>query len=92
MFADRYERRSLLVTSNLAFSEWGQVFQGERMTAAILDRLHSSVPDLRDEQQKLSLPRVDEEQEEQEERLTKGDAANNVTVDFLRHSSGVRWQ
>jgi DNA replication protein DnaC len=39
VFTDRYERRSLLVTSNLAFSDWGQVFQGERMTAALLDRL-----------------------------------------------------
>jgi len=39
VFADRYERGSLLITSNLAFSEWAQVFQGERMTAALLDRL-----------------------------------------------------
>ena len=39
VFANRYERSSLLVTSNLPFSEWQQVFQGERMTAALLDRL-----------------------------------------------------
>ena len=39
LFAARYERASLLITSNLAFSDWGQVFQGERMTAALLDRL-----------------------------------------------------
>jgi DNA replication protein DnaC len=39
VFADRYERRSVLLTSNLPFSEWNQMFQGERMTAALLDRL-----------------------------------------------------
>ena len=39
VFADRYERKSLLITSNLPFSEWAQIFQGERMTAALLDRL-----------------------------------------------------
>jgi DNA replication protein DnaC len=39
VFAERYERRSLLITSNLPFGEWGTVFQGERMTAALLDRL-----------------------------------------------------
>jgi DNA replication protein DnaC len=39
LFAERYERSSLLITSNLAFADWGQVFQGERMTAALLDRL-----------------------------------------------------
>lgn len=38
VFADRYERGSILITSNLPFSEWNQVFQGERMTAALLDR------------------------------------------------------
>ena len=39
VFADRYERSSTLITSNLPFSEWQQIFQGERMTAALLDRL-----------------------------------------------------
>jgi DNA replication protein DnaC len=39
VFGDRYERRSLLVTSNLPFAEWSKVFPGERMTEALLDRL-----------------------------------------------------
>jgi DNA replication protein DnaC len=39
VFADRYERQSLLITSNLPFGDWVQVFHGERMTAALLDRL-----------------------------------------------------
>jgi len=39
VFGDRYERASMLITSNLPFSDWNQIFQGERMTAALLDRL-----------------------------------------------------
>ncbi len=38
VFADRYERGSILITGNLPFGEWDQIFQGERMTAALLDR------------------------------------------------------
>ncbi|WP_275542168.1 ATP-binding protein [Fimbriiglobus ruber] len=66
VFADRYERRSLLVTSNLPFGEWGQVFQGERMTAALLDRLtHQCDIFEMDVGRKLPLPRVDESQSRQ---------------------------
>lgn len=39
VFARRYERASLLVTSNLAFAEWTQVFVDAPLTAALLDRL-----------------------------------------------------
>ena len=39
LFAERYDRGSVLVTTNLEFARWTEVFGDERMTAALLDRL-----------------------------------------------------
>jgi DNA replication protein DnaC len=44
LLAERYERGSVLMTSNLAFSKWEAIFKDAMMTAAAIDRLvHHSV-------------------------------------------------
>ena len=44
LMAERYERRSLGITSNLVFSEWDRIFQNPMATAAAIDRIvHHSV-------------------------------------------------
>jgi len=34
-----YQRVALIVTTNLRFGDWVQIFQDERLTGALLDRL-----------------------------------------------------
>lgn len=44
LLADRYERSSIMLTSNLPFSKWEQIFKDPMTTAAAIDRLvHHSV-------------------------------------------------
>jgi len=39
LISQRYERGSIIITSNLPFDEWTQTFGTERLTGALLDRL-----------------------------------------------------
>jgi len=45
VFSDRYEKASLIVTSNLPFAQWTNIFGDAALTAALLDRLthHCSI-------------------------------------------------
>jgi DNA replication protein DnaC len=47
LLSERYERRSVLVTSNLAFSEWDKIFKNPMTTAAAIDRFvhHCTIVD-----------------------------------------------
>ena len=69
LLADRYERGSVMITSNLPFSKWERIFKDPMTTAAAIDRLvHHSIilelnlPSYRLEQSKLKSSKETEEQ------------------------------
>ncbi len=44
LLAERYERGSVMLTSNLPFSKWEEIFKDPMTTAAAIDRLvHHSI-------------------------------------------------
>ena len=51
LIAARYERRSLLITANQPFGDWGKVFPDPAMTVAAIDRLvhHATILELNTE-------------------------------------------
>ena len=57
--SQRYERGSVLVTSNLPFDEWTSVFGSERLTGALLDRLthHVHILEMNGESYRLKTSR-----------------------------------
>ena len=78
LMAERYERRSMLITSNLVFSEWERIFKNPMTTAAAIDRLvhHSvilefDVPSYRTEDAKKRGVEVDKDSKPKEEKEKK---------------------
>lgn len=53
--AERYERRSLMISSNLLFSEWDKIFKDPVTTAAAIDRLvhHSTILELNNDSYRI---------------------------------------
>jgi DNA replication protein DnaC len=73
LLADRYERSSIVITSNLPFSKWEQIFKDPMTTAAAIDRLvhHSVILELN-----LSSYRL-----EQSQKLKGADSVHSAQAD-----------
>ena len=76
----RYERASLIVTSNKGFLDWGEIFQDHVLATAILDRLlhHATTLNIKGESYRLKekrraglLGRIPTPQPEEEEAKTR---------------------
>jgi len=59
--SERYERRSVMITSNVVFSQWDQIFKNPLTTMAAIDRLvHHAIilelvgPSVREEEAKAA--------------------------------------
>ena len=58
LLAERYERRSVLLSSNLVFSQWDQIFKDPMTTMAAIDRLvhHSIILEFNGPSQRVKKP------------------------------------
>ena len=72
VFSQRYERGSTLVTTNLPFDEWTEVFGSERLTGALLDRLthHVHILEMNGESYRLKRSRENAIPQAPEDRST----------------------
>jgi len=60
LVSQRYERGATLITSNLPFDEWTEVFGYERLTGALLDRLthHVNILEMNGDSYRLAQSRT----------------------------------
>ena len=67
--AERYERRSVVITSNLVFSQWDQIFKDPLTTAAAIDRVvhHSRIIEFGPEMTSVRAEQAARRQQQQTE-------------------------
>ncbi len=71
LLADRYERASVMLTSNLPFSKWEQIFKDPMTTAAAVDRLvhHSVILELNLPSYRLEQSKKNKKQSEKKRKM-----------------------
>lgn len=77
LLADRYERGSVMITSNLTFSKWEVIFKDPMTTAAAIDRLvhHSIILELNIDSYRLEHSQLRQRSKEQKYKKRGNQAA-----------------
>jgi DNA replication protein DnaC len=80
LIAERYERKSLLITANQPFSGWNDVFPDPGMTVAAIDRLvhHSTIFELNVESYRRR--NANDKQKERRRQSTSNDQEGATTM------------
>lgn len=85
--AERYERRSVVITSNLVFSQWNQIFKDPLTTAAAIDRVvhHSRIIEFGPEM--TSVRAEEAARRQQQEVLKQQQVLNQNNTDPMKADS-----
>lgn len=87
MLSKLYERTSVVITTNLSFAEWANVFGDAKLTTALLDRLtqHCHIVETGNESWrfKISSAQVKSNTRKSRSKPTWGGEISDATVDIL---------
>jgi DNA replication protein DnaC len=86
LLAERYEQRSIVVTSNLVFSGWQQIFKDEMTTNAAIDRLvhHATILELNSESYRIRTAK------DNKEKLSQKTAAQLLKKEVQKEVENVK--
>lgn len=91
LLSERYEMRSVVVTSNLPFGKWGNIFKDEMTTAAAIDRLihHAEILELNTESFRIQTAKEKREKSLKEKNPENEENLNREATNVLEISSKI---
>lgn len=89
LLSERYEMRSVVITSNLPFGKWGNIFKDEMTTAAAIDRLihHAEILELNTESFRIQTARKKRQKSLKDKIIDNEENLNKETLEVLKTSS-----
>lgn len=85
LLSERYEMRSVVITSNLPFGKWGNIFKDEMTTAAAIDRLihHAEILELNAESFRIQTAKTKRQKSLKEKNSDKEEILNKEDTNGL---------